>query len=328
MPSLVIALALAAAAVPHARAQAVVGVRVVTATTPDIVSIPDLRAFGVFLPQEFPGAEAEVTYVPGASRAIHALIADEADVAIATLPAGLLAIENGQDIVAFSLASGARPYLHMVAHKEIRTWRDLEGQEIAIIGPVDATHYLAQVQMRAAGARPAEAVWRAVGGGAGRINALISGAAKATMLQSAQALEILRHEGFHLLPPAIGRKGDFIFKVYWAKRAFLRENRDLAEAIVRAHLRSIREALDKAKFLERAVGLLVPTSRETISRAYDMVNQRRIWEADGGLFTRKAGDFTVSELVRAKVLRKSPAFDSWATTQYLRSATARLGPHQ
>ena len=49
--------------------------------------------------------------MPGAVRAIQAVLADEAEIGISTLGSGLAAVAQSQDIRVFSLASGARPYL-------------------------------------------------------------------------------------------------------------------------------------------------------------------------------------------------------------------------
>lgn len=306
-------------------AQSGVLVRVANGTTLDLLSIADRRAFEYYLPNEMPGTTARLAYVPGAVRAVQALIADEADIAIATLPSGLAAVERGQDLVAFSLASGARPYLHMVASNEIKNWSDLEGQVVAVIGPVDATHYLAEMEMRAAGAEPGKALWRAVGGGAGRATALAAGAAKATMLQSVQALEMMAQGPYHLLEPAGGRRPNFIFKAYWAKRSFLNAHPGLGEAIVRAHLGSVREALDKPRFLVHATVALKPTTDERVASAYDLVRGLGVWDPDGDLLTRESGEATVDEMVRHKVLKQPIGFHRWATTEYVRKAVATLG---
>jgi ABC-type nitrate/sulfonate/bicarbonate transport system substrate-binding protein len=311
---------------PATFAAAPVLVRVANGSPPDICTIPDARTFETFLPLEMRGATSSVHYFPGAVRAIQALLADEADVAIATLASGLAAIEQGQDIVVFSLAFGARPYLFMTVRNELKDWKSLEGEAVAVIAPIDSTHYLAIMEMRSAGADPTKVQWRSVGGGASRASALVAGGAKASMLQAGQALDLIGKGPFHILPSAGGQKSRFIFKAFWAKRRFLLDNPGLIDAIVRSQLRAAREASDKARFMPLAVKALAPMRPETISRAYDLLRDQGVWDAEGTLFTAQAGDFTVAEMVRSKILKSPIAFDRWATVDFQRRALSSIGP--
>jgi ABC-type phosphate/phosphonate transport system substrate-binding protein len=72
-------------------------VRVANGTTLDILTIPDVRTFDHYLPTKY-GIKAEIEYVPGAVRAIQAVLTDAADIGIATLAAGLQAADKGQDV--------------------------------------------------------------------------------------------------------------------------------------------------------------------------------------------------------------------------------------
>jgi ABC-type nitrate/sulfonate/bicarbonate transport system substrate-binding protein len=307
-----------------AQAQGVTEVRVANGTTPDILSIPDVRAFEHFLPRES-GIKGKATYVPGAVRAIQAIIADEAEVGIATLSPGLAAVAQGQDIVVFSLASGARPYLVPVTTKDITRLKDLEGQEVGVISLVDSTYYLLVMMMRGEGADPAKVQWRAVGGGAGRANALVAGGVKAGMFQVGQALDLVKSGNFQVLPVSTDGIRDMIFKAFWAKRSFLEKHPHVAEAIVRAHLLATREALDKAKFMAYAPRMLAPATPESISNSYDVILRMGPWDPNDALLNARAGDFTVKEMLRYEVIKSAPPFDKWATDRFVKAAIAKLG---
>ena len=164
-------------------------IRVANGTTLDILTVPDVRTFEHFLKQNT-GVGSEVTYLPGAVRAIQAIIADQADIGIATLNAGLAAVLQQQDIMVFALASGARPYLVLTARNEVGALKDLEGRIVGVIAIVDSTYYLPVMQMKAAGADPAKVRWQPVGGGAGRGNALLAGGIQAAAFQVGQALDL------------------------------------------------------------------------------------------------------------------------------------------
>jgi ABC-type nitrate/sulfonate/bicarbonate transport system substrate-binding protein len=307
-----------------AHAQSLKEVRVANGTTPDILSIPDVRAFEHFLPRES-GIKGTATYVPGAVRAIQAILADEAEVGIATLSPGLAAVAQGQDIVVFALASGARPYLVPVTTRDVASLKDLEGKDVGVISLVDSTYYLLVMMMRAENADPTKVRWRAVGGGAGRGNALIAGGVKGGMFQVGQALDLAKSANLQVLPVSNGGVKDMIFKAFWAKRSFLEKHPDVAEAIVRAHLLATREALDKAKFMAYAPRMLAPATPESISSSYDVILRMGPWDPNDALLNPQAGAFTVKEMLRYEVITSAPDFNKWATDRFVKAAIAKLG---
>lgn len=297
--------------------------RVANGTTLDILTIPDVRAFEHFLKQDT-GIESEVTYLPGAVRAIQAIISDQADVGIATLNAGIAAVLQSQDIVVFSLASGARPYLVLTARNDITDLKALEGKTVGVIALVDSTYYLPVMQMRKAGADPTKVLWQPVGGGAGRGNALLSGGIQAAAFQVAQALDLEAKGPYRVInPPA--EQEDFIFKAFWAKRSFLEKNPELATAIVKAHLNATREALNKDVFVKIAAPQLAPMTENMVSRAYDILLKMGVWDPNDALLNKAAGDFTIQEMVKYGVIAKAVPFEAWATDVYVKAAVKALG---
>ena len=298
-------------------------IRVANGTTLDILTIPDLRIFEHFLKAEA-GIDSEVTYVPGAVRAIQALISDQAEIGIATLNAGLAAVLQGQDIIVFSLASGARPYLVMTAHNEIKDLKDLEGKTVGVISLVDSTYYLPVMQMRQSGVDVEKIKWQPVGGGAGRGNALIAGGVQAAMFQVAQALDLESKGPFHILTPPKERN-ELIFKAFWAKRSFLEANPEIATAIAKSQLRATREALDKETFIKLAAPQLAPMTQDMVEKAYGILLEMGVWDPDGALLNESAGDYTIAEMVRYGVIPRPLAFENWATDRFVKAAMAELG---
>lgn len=299
-------------------------VRVANGTTLGILSLPDVRAFETFLPKE--GAYSpSVNYVPGAVRAIQAVLVDEADVGIATLGSGISAVLQGQDIQVFSLASGARPYLVPLAAKGITELKQLEGQEVGVISLVDSTYYLLVMMMRSQGADPTKVNWRVVGGGAGRANALLSGAVKVAMLQVGQALDLKTKGEFEVMNVPFDGLRNFIFKAFWAKKSFLDKNPEAADAIVRSHLLSTREALNKSKFMAYAPPVLKPMSEDVISRSYDILVNTGPWDPNDALLNKSAGEQTIEAMVQYGVLKAAVPFEKWAVTAHVERAVKKLG---
>jgi len=302
-------------------------IRVANGTTLDILTIPDVRTFDHFLPTRY-GIKGEIQYVPGAVRAIQAVITDAADVGIATLAAGMEAVSKGQDIQCFSLAAGARPYFYTVAETGVKDMKNLVGKSVGIISLVDSTYYVPAMQLAVRGVDPAKVRWVPAGGGAGRANAMISGSVQAVALKAGQALQIIKQNpGKYEMIANSGKDLDkLIFKCFWAKKSFLKANPDIAEKIVAAQLLSTREALNKEAFLDLAAPLLSTQTRDTLSEAYDLIKVQGAWDPDGELLNKSAGDFTAQEMARYGVIRTAPSFDSWATSQYVESARKSLGP--
>jgi ABC-type nitrate/sulfonate/bicarbonate transport system substrate-binding protein len=297
--------------------------RVANGTTLDILTIPDDRTFDHFLKNDM-GIDSEVTYLPGAVRAIQAIIADQADVGIATLNAGLAAVLQNQDIVVFALASGARPYLVLAANNEVPGLKELENKTVGVIALIDSTYYLPVMQLRRAGVDVSKVRWQPVGGGSGRGNALLSGGIQAAAFQVAQAIDITDKGPFHVVDPP-NTVDDFIFKAFWAKRSFLEQNPDLATSIVKAHLMATREALDRDAFIKLATPRLAPMTQRTVERAYDILLKMGVWDPNDALLNKTAGDYTIAEMVKYQVINRPVPFEAWATDRFVKAAVAAVG---
>jgi len=300
--------------------------KIANGTTLDILTVPDVRTFEHFLPTQY-GIKGEIDYVPGAVRAIQAVITGAVDVGIATLAAGMEAVDKGQDLQCFSLAAGARPYFYMVAESGVKDMKDLVGKNVGIISLVDSTYYVPAMQLAVRGIDPSGVRWVSAGGGAGRANAMISGSVQAVALQAGQALQILKQNpGKYQIISNSGKDLDkLIFKCFWAKKSFLTKYPDVAEKIVAAQLLATREALNKEAFLNLAVPMLAPQTRDTLSEAYDLIKVQGAWDPNGELLNKAAGDFTAQEMARYKVITTAPAFDAWATSQYVEKAIKSIG---
>lgn len=302
-------------------------VRVANGTTFDILTVPDIRTFNHYLPDKY-GVKGEIEYVPGAVRAIQAVLTGAADIGIATLAAGLDAVDRGQDIRCFTLAAGARPYFYLVGESSIKDLKDLQGKTFGIISLVDSTYYVPAMQMAVRGLDPASVRWVATGGGAGRANAMLSGSVQAVALQAGQALQLIAKNGtkYHIFANAGKDLDKLIFKCFWAKKSWLTENTDVADKIVASQLLATREALHKEAFLDIAVPMLKPQTRATLSEAYDLIKAQGAWDPNGELLNKAAGDFTSQQMAHYKIIPRAPAFNSWATTEYLERALKIVGP--
>ena len=301
-------------------------VRVANGTTLDILTIPDVRTFDHFLPTKY-GIKGEIEYVPGAVRAIQAVLTGAADIGIATLAAGLQAADKGQDVQCFALAAGARPYFYLVGESSIKDLKDLQGKSFGMISLVDSTYYVPAMQLAVRGLDPASVRWVAAGGGAGRANAMLSGSVQAVALQAGQALQLIAQNGdkYHIFANAGKDLDKLVFKCFWAKKTWLKEHADLADKIVASQLLATREALDKEAFLDLAVPMLKPQTRPTLSQAYDLIKEQGAWDPNGELLNKAAGDFTAQQMAKYKIIQRAPAFDAWATTEYVESALKLVG---
>jgi ABC-type nitrate/sulfonate/bicarbonate transport system substrate-binding protein len=301
-------------------------VRVANGTTLDILTVPDVRTFEHFLPTKY-GIKGDIEYVPGAVRAIQAVLTGAADIGIATLAAGLEAVDKNQDIQCFALAAGARPYFYLVGESSIKDLKDLQGKSVGMISLVDSTYYVPAMQMAVRGLDPASVRWVAAGGGAGRANAMLSGSVQAVALQAGQALQLIAQNGnkYHMFANAGKDLDKLIFKCFWAKKSWLKDNADTAEKIVASQLLATREALTKESFLDLAVPMLKPQTRPTLSQAYDLIKEQGAWDPNAELLNKTAGNFTSQQMAQYKIIQRAPAFDAWATTEYVDRALKIVG---
>ncbi|HVO89407.1 MAG TPA: ABC transporter substrate-binding protein [Casimicrobiaceae bacterium] len=301
-------------------------IRVANGTTLDILTIPDVRTFDYYLPNKY-GLKGEIEYVPGAVRAIQAVLTGASDIGIATLAAGLEAVDKGQDVQCFALAAGARPYFYLVGESSIKDLKDLQGKSVGIISLVDSTYYVPAMQMAVRGLDPASVRWVSAGGGAGRANAMISGSVQAVALQAGQALQLIAQNGnkYHMFANSGKDLDKLIFKCFWAKKSWLKEHGDIAENIVAAQLLATREALNKESFLDLAVPLLAPQTRATLSQAYDLIKEQGAWDPNGELLNKTAGNFTSQQMAQYKIIQRAPPFEAWATTEFVERAIKKVG---
>lgn len=326
MKAVLIPIFFAAIASFTARAQDNKTVRVANGTTLDVLTIPDVRTFDHFLPTKY-GIKGDIQYVPGAVRAIQAVLTGASDVGIATLAAGLEAVDKGQDLQCFALAAGARPYFYIVGESEIKDMKDLQGKSVGIISLVDSTYYVPAMQMAVQGLDPSSVRWVPAGGGAGRANAMISGSVQAVALQAGQALSLIGQNGskYHIFANSGKDLDKLIFKCLWAKKSWLKANPDLAEKIVASQLLATREALDKESFIDITVPMLKQQTRANISQAYDLIKVQGAWDPNGELLNKTSGDFTSQQMAKYKIIQRAPEFDAWATTEYVGRAVESIG---
>jgi ABC-type nitrate/sulfonate/bicarbonate transport system substrate-binding protein len=301
-------------------------VRVANGTTLDILTIPDVRTFDYYLPNKY-GIKGDIEYVPGAVRAIQAVLTGASEIGIATLAAGLEAVDKGQDVQCFALAAGARPYFYLVGETGIKDLKDLQGKSVGIISLVDSTYYVPAMQMAVRGLDPGSVRWVSAGGGAGRANAMLSGSVQAVALQAGQALQLIGQNGgkYHMFANAGKDLDKLIFKCFWAKKTWLKAHPDVAQKIVEAQLLATREALNKEAFLDLAVPMLKPQTRPTLSQAYDLIKEQGAWDPNGDLLNKAAGDFTSQQMAQYKIIQHAPPFDAWATTEYVDRAVKAIG---
>lgn len=302
-------------------------IKVANGTTLSVISLPDIRAFEHFLPMNH-GLKGEVVYVPGATRAVQAVLAGAADVGIATLAAGISAVNQGQDIVALCLASGPRPYVLIIAHKDIKNLKALEGQPFAILGITDSSYYLPAILLSKKQVDIKKVQWKTVSGGAGRLNALLAGGVKATFLTVDQGLIAMEKGPFWVLANLGEELPDFVFKAFWVKRSFIKQHPEAALSIVKAHLVAAREVYQRKEFLALCAKMLAPETIENITKTYAELTRMKVWDPNDSILNKEAGEFTVREMKKYNVIEKAPPFESWATTEFVGKAIQALGVHK
>jgi ABC-type nitrate/sulfonate/bicarbonate transport system substrate-binding protein len=297
-------------------------VRVLFTGTLDPTFVPDFAAFRL-LQQKY-GVTADVQQISGADITIKSLVANQADVAVASLASGVLAVGQGQKIKAFSSEASA-PYFTLITSADIHEWKDLQGKRIGITATSDGSYWTTVLQLKKYGVDPNAVDWVTVRGTPARVEALRAGKIDAAQVQIGGALSLLDDPGFKRMAEVGKDFPNLLFGAFWASEVFLRDHRDvlglLAEVVMQAH----RDAQDKTKYLAEAQQELTDMDAATISRAYDVVKDMNIWDPNEARWTAEAGDFAAHTLAEYEAVEKFVPFSEWATTQFSDAARQKLG---
>lgn len=263
--------------------------RFVMSSTPSFTWTPFLVAQTVAfdeLTREV-GGKIEITYAPTPAPAVLALLAGEQDIGIIYVQHAVKAQAEGKDIVVLA-ALMENPTVALLARPdlpEIKSPADLKGRVFGIVGLGSGHHLIGLALARAYNVNPDDVTWRSTGGVSGWIPAMRAKRVD-VMLASEPTISRLVDEGLGrvILDLHAREATEKVFGgphptvAILARRAYVEANPRIAQAVVDAHLKTLRwihsqppkaiaaalpETLQKQPNVEAILARIVPAVSKT-----------------------------------------------------------------
>jgi NitT/TauT family transport system substrate-binding protein len=290
----------------------------------DVVSIDELPLLIAAARAKARGVEVEITPFKSEEIATQAVINGQADVGQGTPYA---AVQKVSVPIRFFYQLATLQFFPVVSKEHYKTWKDLDGQDIAVHARGSGTEAIMVLAAKQHGIKYKSVSY--VPGSQVRALALLKGNIKATILDAANKSYVMKEapDRFVILPLGELKASD---EALFATTAFLERNHAAVAVLVEELIRVAREingnprvALDERKRL----GLLkdLPAKmEEEILPFYEEAVQGGIFPRDGGGERAAANDlefFTLAGQIRGEGAK---AQDFW-TLEPLRAALARVG---
>ena len=289
----------------------------------DPTFVPDLMAFKRL--KDHYGIETDVQVIAGADVSIRGLIAGQAEFALATLGAGILAVGQQQRIKA-AIPAASAPYFTLVVTTDIRDWRALAGRSIGYTAISDSSYWTTLLQLKKRGIDPSTVNWVVVRGAAARVQAMLAGKLDGGQVTVLGALELLKDAKFKRLGEVGKDYPNLLFSAYWVTDRFAREHPDVVQAFAEALMQEHRNAQRKSLYMAAARPLFMGTIDEaTLSQSYDILKEMNFWDPNESRWNKNAGEFTARILAENGAVEKYVSFDEWATAQFVDAARRKLG---
>lgn len=242
------------------------------------------------------GVKLDIVYVPTASGLVQQLAAGSLDVVNIGIVEPIHAVARGAPVAIVRVTGSVPPY-DMVASPEIKTIEDLKGHTVVIGGLLDINRVYLERVLKAAGLKDRDIEITVIGNTAGRLAALKSNAAQATMLVPPLNF-IAESAGFINLGTMMQFASDLPFGSTDVSLAFAKAHHDALLGFLAALDKSVAWFNDPANH-DAAIDILdaVMTShnRDEIGKSYDFFHKIGYFPNDNAI-SRKKLDALMDEM--------------------------------
>jgi NitT/TauT family transport system substrate-binding protein len=290
----------------------------------DVVGIDDLPLLIAAERAKARGVEVEITPFKSEEIATQAVINGQADVGQGTPYAALQKVNVP---IRFFYQLSTLQFFPVVAKDSYKTWKDLDGQEIAVQGRGSGTEAIMVLAAKQHGIKYKSISY--VPGSQVRGLALLKGTIKATILDAPNKSYVMKEapDKFLILPLGELKASD---EALFASTAFLEKNQAAVGVLVEELLKATRAINANPAFAveeRKRLGLLkdLPEKMEAeVLPYYQEGVQGGIFPADGGAARAAANDLEFFALAGQIKGEGAKAEDFW-TLAPLKAALGRLG---
>ena len=273
------------------------------------------------------GIEVKLEAYNGDATAMRAMTAGEADIAAVGLGIPLKAIEAGAKVKVLFASSPKMDYL-LIANKDVKSAKDLEGKNVGISGPGAVSYQVPLLMIKAAGGDPSKVNFVAVGGSAARTLALIGKKIDGGVLNTSFAHRTFKYDYLHSIGDAARDLPNFIYVVEVAPERVIQQKRKQLQAFVNGTLRGARWAMQHPdEAIKISQKLLPDVAKDEIAAGMHAFAKSQYYNVDG-LLRKEAWDFTVDELVKGGEIRQRLSYADYVMPEFSQAAVKKLGPYK
>lgn len=214
------------------------------------------------------GLDVDLVMITGGARSMAALLGGSTQFGTGSGTAPLLADARGSDVTIVAASYNKFPYA-VVVKPDIQSPKNLRGRRIGILNFGGSNDIALQLALKEWGIKQQE-VSVVVGGDAPtRLLSLTVGRLDATILSPPHLTKAV-HAGYRILADMGEMRANFSQSTVYARRAYLRENRDVAKRFLKAYSEAVYVIKTDRK---RAVGIFAKRMRlddpEVLRATYD-----------------------------------------------------------
>ncbi len=227
----------------------------------------DLKIFDKY------GLDVDLVMITGGSRSVAALLSGSSQFATGSATTPLLVSARGSDIVIIAAAYNHFPF-SIVSRPDIRSPKDLRGKKLGILN-FGGSHDLAyQLAFKEWGLKPQEVNVIPLGDQPTRLAALLAGNIDATIL-SLPHLTVAVKAGYRVLGDMGEMRANFSQSTVYARRGYLRENRDIARRFLKAYSEAVHVLkTDRKRSLKVLAKRMRVEDQEILDTTYDYFARR------------------------------------------------------
>jgi NitT/TauT family transport system substrate-binding protein len=297
--------------------------RVAFASQPDFTQVMNFKWLDTLEQQE--GTKVETKFFESSQDAFRAMIAGEADIAVAAIVSAVqLVQETGEQVKVLAVDLKAPDYL-LMATPDMNSLSDLEGQRIGISTPGDISDSLTRVVLDREGVDVSKVRFVEIGGTSARMAALLSGQIQGGAAHAAEGLAAAE-EGIKNLTAFGETVPDYAQHGVIVREEWLQENREFAQTMVDHFIDSVRWAADnKDEYIELSRSRVEGLSDQAREEAYDIFTDIGMFAVDGGMDETVLNNTVEIEQEVGSLGDDVPDISEWADPSFVENYLEREG---